>query len=305
MITRTLIYLALATMTLQTVRAEETDPPHVQFWKALEGNWNYKLSPGDVEGKVMWRVRTRGNTLAGWFTDSNGVVSSEVSGWQADSKVLCVNGFGDGDNYWQLRFSKVTATSVEGTAKGARPDGVEYEGTFVGQLEGENVYKFTIKGKTKEGEPLVFKGVFNKEDREVVKDNWKCPWKWLLGTWDVKRSDGTTASVHWKKPRADAELLYGTWKEANGSVLNETIGWHADSQMLVAHAYGAKGEYFWVRFNEVGPDKMTGFFGSRDAKGEAKRGTVEIERVGDEMAKSKLIESDGTVVTETFTLVKK
>lgn len=306
MVTKTQIGLVLGLVMLSGISsAEETDPPHVQFWKNLQGSWNYKLSPGDVEGKVTWRIRTRGNTLMGWFTDSNGVVSSEVSGWHADENMLIINGFGDAANYWQLRLPKVTANSLEGMAKGIRPDGVEYKGKFTAKLQGADTYQFTIQGKNKQGEPLTFSGVFHKQDRDQVAVQVKCPWKWLLGNWDVKRSDGTTASVTWKKPRADAEMLAGTWKESNGEVLNETVGWHADAQMLISHAHGARGAYFWVRFNEVGPDKMSGFFGSRNAEGELKRGTVEIQRVSEDVATSKLIEADGTVVTETFTRVRK
>jgi len=306
MISRSLMYLTLVLFAAATVCADEPLPPHVQFWKNLDGHWTYKLSPGDVEGKVTWRLRTRGNTLMGWFTDSNGVVSTEVSGWRADENVLVVNGFGDSKNYWHLRFPKVTGTSVEGTATGIRPDGTEYEGKFVGSLEDGNVYRFSVEGKTKDGKPLKFQGVFTKETRDTVSnDQWKTPWKWLLGSWDVKRSDGTSARVHWKKPNEHAEMLIGNWKESDGTELNEVVGWHPDSQMLVAHAYGEKGAYFWVRFNEVASGKLKGFFGNRNAKGETKRGAIEIEVVSDGVVKSKMTASDGTVVTETLTRAQK
>jgi len=306
MISRILICLALVALTLKTTHAEAAAPPHLQFWKALEGSWTYKESPGDVEGKVRWRLRTRGNTLMGWFTNSEGTVSQELAGWQANKKTLSVTGFGDSKDYWQIHLPKVTATSVEGTASGMTPDGVAYKGQFVAKLEGENILKYTMDGKTENGEPLVQKGVFTREVRdETVEKNWRTPWTWLLGNWEVERSDGTSARVHWKRPHEDTEMLYGTWEESDGSVLNETVGWHADSGAMVAHAYGAKGAYFWVRFNEVSPKKMTGFYGNRNAAGEAQRGTIEFELVSDDMAKSKLIGSDGTVMTETFTRVKK
>ena len=302
---RILISLAVVALALNTTYAEETDRPHLQFWKSLVGTGTFKESPGDVEGKVTWGLRTRGNTLMGWFDNNDGTVAREMAGWQADTKTLSVTGFGSGNNHWQINLPKVTATSVEGTASEAAPDGVGYQGKFSAKLEDENTLKYTMDGKTEKGEPLVRKGVFTRVVRdETDEKNWRTPWTWLLGNWEVKRSDGSSARVHWKKPHDDAEMLYGKWEESDGSVLNEVVGWHPDSELMVAHAYDTNRAYFWVSFNNVSPRNMTGWYGNRNAAGETSRGTVELEIVTDDMAKSTLTGADGTVTTETFTRVK-
>ena len=61
----------------------------------------------------------------------------------------------------------------------------------------------------------------------------KCPWEWMLGDWTIERSDGTSAKINWVKPREDADYLYGTWVESDGSIQNTLISWQSDRGHLV------------------------------------------------------------------------
>ena len=132
-----------------------------------------------------------------------------------------------------------------------------------------------------------------------------CPWQWMLGDWEVERSDGTTAKVNWRQPDGAVDYLFGTWHESDGTVLHEIVGWEADRRHLVAHAYGTKGAYFAVRFQNVNLHHMSGFLRTRNAKGESQTGVLEVKRVSDTKATSRFIATDGTVITEILRNVTK
>ena len=132
-----------------------------------------------------------------------------------------------------------------------------------------------------------------------------CPWEWMLGDWEVERSDGTSAKVNWRLPDGAVDYVLGTWHESDGTVLHEIVGWEADRRHLVAHAYGTNGAYFAVRFQDVQKHRMTGFLRARNAKRESQVGVLELVRVEVGKATSRLTASDGTVVTEVLKNVGK
>ncbi len=143
------------------------------------------------------------------------------------------------------------------------------------------------------------------EDSGDASQSVPCPWEWMLGDWKVERSDGTSADVNWRFPEGGGDYVFGTWKESDGTVLHEIVGWEADRRQLVAHAYGTNGAYFAVRFQDVQKHRMSGFLRARSADGESQVGVLEVERLSDGKSTSRFISSDGTVLTETLLKVKK
>ena len=123
----------------------------------------------------------------------------------------------------------------------------------------------------------------------------------MLGKWQVKRSDGTSATVNWNQPRKEVEVLHGEWKESDGNVLTELVGWQADRRHLVANGFGANGVFFAVTFSRVSENAMSGFYRNRDATGKLQMGTVELNRISETEVRSKLKALDGTILTEVFT----
>jgi hypothetical protein len=169
-----------------------------------------------------------------------------------------------------------------------------------------DTYTFSINGKTESGEPHAFQGVCKRRVRAAPEtgEAARCPWTWMLGQWKVKRSDDTTASVTWEQPSEEVDVLVGRWTESDGSVLTEQVGWQPDRKQLVANAYGAEGVFFSVLFNKVDKDQMSGWYRNRNAEGEVVNGKVEINRISETEVRSKLVERDGTVLTEVFTKVQ-
>ena len=74
--------------------------------------------------------------------------------------------------------------------------------------------------------------------------------------------------------------------------------------VLVANAHGASGQYFGVWFNKVSAKKMSGWIRILSPDGKLTRSRVVLERVNENLVKAKNVdESDGSVVTSTFTRV--
>lgn len=296
--------------TKQATAQEQADPPpHLEFFEAIAGVWDYKLSfpggevGGATTGVVNWGRRAHGHTIRGYWTADDGKQSTEILGYRKSDGVLLSNGFGEQGNHWRLILPEVTATSIKGRCVGTHPNGVSFEGAFEGKLDG-NTYTFSIDGKNENGEPHAFQGVCQRRIRKpLTGDAARCPWTWMVGEWKCKRSDGTTAEVTWKQPDKEVDVLIGRWVESDGSVLTEQVGWQADRQQLIANAYGADNAFFSVVFNKVEKNRLSGWYRNRNAAGEVANGQVEINRVSNTEVQTKLVERDGTVLTEVFTKV--
>lgn len=306
-----LVFVASLGASKGTKANELPDPePHLAFFQAIEGVWDYEMSfpEGEVgesnTGVVNWARRANGHTLRGYWTTDNGTSSTEILGYRKADGMLRSHGYGEEGNHWNLILSDVTATSIKGRCVGTHPNGVSFEGAFEGRIDGDT-YTFSINGKTESGDPHAFQGVCQRRKRAAPKvgEAARCPWTWMLGQWNVQRSDDTTASVTWEQPNKEVDLLIGRWTESDGSVLTEQVGWQADRQQLIANAYGSESVFFSVVFNKVDKDYMSGWYRNRNAAGEVIRGTVEIERISETEVHTKLVERDGTVLTEVFTKV--
>ena len=127
----------------------------------------------------------------------------------------------------------------------------------------------------------------------------------MVGHWKIKRSDGSSADVHWSKLRADADFLLGEWEESDGAKLTEIRGWCPSQQVVSAQMFGAHGQYASVSFNKVSAQKMSGRVRLFKPNGKLTMRSIEIQRVNENLAKVKLVDSaDGSVVTSTVTRIK-
>ena len=279
--------------------AEDKIPPHVAFWNSLQGRWTYEISDG-TKGTATWEVRASGSVLLGRFQDDQGNVASELAGWRPDKKAMVVNGFGTAGNYWTHTLDKVTPVSIEGTTQGILPSDLGFNGAFTGSLTSKDVYTVTLERTAEDGEASEINIVFKRARPVAVVID--IPWKWMLGHWNVERSDGTSAKVHWDKPRTDADYLIGKWENSDGTKFSEIVGWRPDQQALVANGFAAKGRYFSVYLDKVSPDRMSGRIHRFQPDGTVKSGTFEITRVNEDLVTTKIVDgSDGSVVTETVT----
>ncbi|MGB0598755.1 MAG: hypothetical protein ACPGLY_18870 [Rubripirellula sp.] len=302
---------SLLSITVANAQEQTDSSPHLEFFQAIEGAWDYKMSfpNGEVgaptTGVVNWARRANGHTLRGYWTADGETSSTELLGYRKSDGTLVSHGYGEQGNHWNLILPEVTATSIKGRCIGTHPDGVSFEGIFEGKIDGDT-YTFSINGKTESGEPHAFQGVCKRRVRTApeIGEAARCPWTWMLGQWKVKRSDDTTASVTWEQPSEQVDVLVGRWTESDGSVLTEQVGWQPDRKQLVANAYGAEGVFFSVLFNKVDKDQMSGLYRNRNAEGKVVNGRVEINRISETEVRSKLVERDGTVLTEVFTKVQ-
>lgn len=281
--------------------------PYVEFFKALEGVWDYKLyMPGDVgeaeTGTVNWARRANGHTVRGYWRSVDGKSSTELLGFRTSDQSLKSTGYGEDGNHWNLDLPEVTATSLKGHCKGMHPNGVAFEGAFKATIDGDQ-YSWSVTGKTASGEPHHFRGECKRRSRasDSLTVAIRCPWIWMLGQWKVERSDGTSAVVTWKQPRRDVDVLHGEWKESDGTVRTETVGWQTDRNRLISNSYGPSGVFFAVSFNDVKDKAMSGFFRSRALSGKVTFGRVELNRISDSEVRSKLTDNNGDVVTGVFT----
>jgi hypothetical protein len=228
---------------------------------------------------------------------------SGVFGWDAKSQLVREFGF---DNQGGTFFAdhSITADSwsdiVTATSIGA--DGQTVSEVFKRTFHFESADTFVLESKNRvlrgqKGFKTVFRRVASKETEATDSP---CPWEWMLGHWTVERSDGSSAKVHWDKPRSNVDSVVGKWWESDGNEFQELVGWEPDRKHLIAHGYGFKGSYFSVRFNEVSRNVMRGFLRSRDMEGVLQMSVVHLNRVSQKEVQSKIIMADGSIVSETF-----
>lgn len=131
----------------------------------------------------------------------------------------------------------------------------------------------------------------------------KCPWEWMLGDWEIERNDGSKAKVNWIQPKENADFLYGTWIESDGSIVNDMTSWQSDRGHVTSNGHGADGSFVSVNFTHVELHKMNGTISKRDNKGNVLTGIIAIERVSPTEAHTKILTTDGKVVTEVLSAV--
>lgn len=282
----------------------------------LVGTWEITT---DIDGrKVTERVKLE------WLSDKNAMVYqgegenfqtgqkarfTGILGWDPAREIVEESGFDSSGGTFKATHT-ISAKKWIGTMKAAtRMDGESSLETATREFLFDDKDNWVIvcsdrvlNGEKKDTRKLVFRRL---ADRSETGSAEKCPWEWMLGDWTVQRSDGTSASVTWKIPDASEDHLFGTWKESDGTVLHEIVGWEADRGHLVAHAYGTNGAYFSARFLNVKKHHMSGMLRSRNGEGDTQLGVLEVERVSDGEARSRFVASDGTVITEELRKVKK
>lgn len=125
-----------------------------------------------------------------------------------------------------------------------------------------------------------------------------CPWEWMLGHWTIERSDGTSAKVHWSKPRQNVDYLMGKWHESNGLVSDEFISWQPDRRHLTVNNYRTDGGFSRIDFDQVERHSMRGTISQRDSQGELNTGVIMVSRVSNDESRAKIVMTDGSVLEE-------
>ncbi|MBT5063859.1 MAG: hypothetical protein HOM65_15620 [Verrucomicrobia bacterium] len=277
----------------------------------LVGTWETRTRIADREiiEKVTVEWGAAGTTLMfhgegeNFATEGQTTRFSGIFGWDEQGQIVRECGF---DNRGGTFFAnhqitpnswsdEVTATSVLANGKAVHE---VFNRTF--RFESSDLWSLESKNRLINGQKgvvTIFKRVAHVGQVNLDPG---CPWEWMLGDWTVERSDGTTAKVHWLKPRSDVDSVVGKWLESDGNEFNELVGWESDRGHLIANGYGVKGSYFTVRFNKVSRDEMSGFLRSRDMQGVSQMSVVHLNRISATEVRSKLIMSDGSMISESF-----
>ena len=119
---------------------------------------------------------------------------------------------------------------------------------------------------------ITFSGV------SLFADNHKCPWQWLTGHWKAEDKYNKT-EVIWKKVKG-GDGLTGAWKDSEGNISKEVVGWCPDLKVVTAFATGTNGSYWNVTFNEVSKDRMKGKMRRRLPDGLVHEGEFVVQREG-------------------------
>ena len=146
-----------------SVKATHAEEPYKTWWKFMQGEWTYKVSPMNDTGTAIWRITAKGHALVGRFKGDNGETAIELAGWKADSKTEVATGFGSEGNYWTIVVTKHSVDAFEADNTGMLPDGTKYNGKFVGHKVDENHYEWEFKGKTAMGEDLTMTGKYTRK----------------------------------------------------------------------------------------------------------------------------------------------
>ena len=165
------------------IRADER--PDKAWTKYLEGSWTYETSDG-TKGSAVWTYEADGQSMIGRFKegDSTGV---EIGGWQPDTKIVMVNGYGSEGDYWQLEYKHFSDKGGRGSIRG-KIDDLEYSGDFEATIVNEDRWGWTIKGKTSAGEELDLSATFKRvkpEPQPTAADRLK-PFEFFIGKWRVR-----------------------------------------------------------------------------------------------------------------------
>ena len=109
-------------------------------------------------------------------------------------------------------------------------------------------------------------------------DDHKCPWEWLTGNWKAEDKYNKTEEI-WKKVKG-GDGLTGAWKDSDGNISKEVVGWCPDLKVVTAFATGTNGSYWNVTFNEVSKERMKGTMRRRLPDGLVHEGEFVVERDG-------------------------
>ncbi|MDC0049309.1 hypothetical protein OAL09_08215 [Verrucomicrobia bacterium] len=109
-------------------------------------------------------------------------------------------------------------------------------------------------------------------------DDHKCPWEWLTGHWKAEDKYNKT-EVIWKKVKG-GDGITGAWKDSDGNISKEVVGWCPDLKVVTAFATGTNGSYWNVTFNEVSKERMKGKMRRRLPDGLVHEGEFVVERDG-------------------------
>lgn len=221
-----LVIALVGTVTGGQVMAQE---PYKAWMEFLKGDWEYEIKELNLKGTASWTLTAKGNVMVGRFTDTNGLISQEISGWRSDKKRMVASGYGAQGNYWSIE-AEVTADHIEGPNHGILPDGRTYKGVFVGKKVDEDQYEWHFKGRIGEKEHQEMAGTYVRQTPvakrstrkefaelfEAMKGNWKGDIELVTDIPGIgKKGDKKSVRVE-HLAAADSKALVGKGQDAAG-----------------------------------------------------------------------------------------
>lgn len=130
-------------------------------WKLVTGHWKLTDSTG-YAGDIVWESAGDGTqAIVGHWKEEDGSAATELAGWRPDEKIFVTTGFGKNGSYWEVRFTTVTESMVEGPMVNRQPDGRLLKGTWRVTKRSEDEMPTLFVG-TDDGEQVTVKGCFTR-----------------------------------------------------------------------------------------------------------------------------------------------
>lgn len=99
--------------------------------------------------------------LIGHWKEEDGSAATELAGWRPDEKIFVTTGYGKNGSHWEVRFTTVTESMVEGPMVNRQPDGRLLKGTWQVTKKSEDEMPTLFVG-TDDGEQVTVKGCFTR-----------------------------------------------------------------------------------------------------------------------------------------------
>lgn len=223
--------LCVTCLVVSVSSAEES--PIATWMKYLEGNWTYEISDG-TKGDVVWAFATDGQSMIGRSKEGN-TTGIELGGWQPDTKIGMVNGYDSKGNYWQLEYKHFSDKGNRGPIR-VKTDESEYSGDFEATIVDKDHWRWTIKGKTSEGEEVNLSATFHRVEPPAFTDEESEKWlKFFVGRWKREREmwlgdEKTVDTATWSSELAadgKATVEKGKWDQT-GATWVMIAGWGSD-----------------------------------------------------------------------------
>lgn len=220
MIRNTILFVLCVTLQGGLVRAEN---PGTNWMKYLEGRWTYEISDG-TKGDAVWTFEADGQSMIGRFKEGEGT-GVEIGGWQPDTEIVMVNGYGSKGDYWQLEYKKFSKKGGRGSIRG-KIDNVDYSGDFEGTIVNKDQWGWTIKGKTSAGEALDLSATFNRvkpKPQPTNADRLKA-FEFFIGKWKAEESDGGVTKWEFD------------WGRNKNSIENNVVVKNGEGMVTLSHS---------------------------------------------------------------------
>ncbi|MEZ6115722.1 MAG: hypothetical protein R3C28_04010 [Pirellulaceae bacterium] len=153
------IAILLSLLASTAFAGEVTEADALAWINQIQGKWTTKMTVGEkvLEGKFTLRKVKGAATGIGRFSDSDGSTTSngaEIGGWQADRKVCQINGYVSNGDWYELKYTKLSADGGTGTITGMVAGKSYSNANFEIKVTDKNHIVWRLDGKTEDSQPL-------------------------------------------------------------------------------------------------------------------------------------------------------